>query len=129
MEDPSAPPAGVITAARELLDGVLGSVHDRLELLAIEVQEEKFRLIQSFLWLGAAFFVGMLALLFLSLTIVYCCQGPARLVALVALTAAYLLAAAGLIVGARRHFAREPRAFDATLEEISRDRECIRPNN
>ncbi|HEX3730637.1 MAG TPA: phage holin family protein, partial [Opitutaceae bacterium] len=67
--------------------------------------------------------------LFVSLTIVYCCQGAARLVALVAITAAYILAAAGLILGARRHFAREPRAFDATLQEITRDRECIHPDN
>jgi uncharacterized membrane protein YqjE len=129
MDDSSPPSPGVITAARELLDGVLGSVHDRLELLAVEVQEEKFRLIQSFLWLGAVFFTGMLALLFLSLAIIYCCQGAGRLIALGAITAIYVTAAAGLALGARRHFAREPRAFDATLQEISRDRECIRPDN
>ena len=129
MHDSLPPASGVVDAARGLVDGVLGSIHDRLELLAVEVQEEKFRLIQSFLWLGAVFFIGMLALLFLSLTIVYCCQGTARLVALVAITAAYLVAGAGLVLGARRHFAREPRAFDATLQELDRDRECIRPNS
>jgi len=129
MDDPLSSSPGVITAARELLDGVLGSVHDRLELLAVEVQEEKFRLIQSFLWLGAVFFTGMLALLFLSLTFIYCCQGTARMVALLVVTAVYLLGAIVLILGARRHFAREPRAFDATLREIARDRECIRPDN
>ncbi|HVW20029.1 MAG TPA: phage holin family protein [Opitutaceae bacterium] len=129
MDDSLPPTSGVMTAARELLDGVLGSIHDRLELLSVEVQEEKFRLIQSFLWLGALFFTGMLALLFLSLTIVYCCQGTARLVALIVITLAYVLSAAGLALGARRYFAREPRAFDATLQELDRDRECIRPNS
>jgi len=129
MPDSSSSSPGLIQSVRELADGLVGSVQDRLALLAVEVQEEKFRLIQAFLWLAAIFFSGLLAVGFLSLTVVYCCQGPARLVALIVLTVAYLSALAVFCVGARRHFAKESRPFAATLNEISRDRTCIRPES
>ncbi len=129
MSDSSSSSPGLLQSVRELADGLVGSAQDRLALLAVEFQEEKFRLIQQFLWLAAIFFSGLLAVGFLSLTIVYCCQGPARLVALVVLTVAYLAAFAGFILGARRHFARESRPFAASLHEMTRDRTCIRPEN
>jgi uncharacterized membrane protein YqjE len=121
------PTSGLIRSVRELADGVVGSVHDRLALIAVELQEEKFRLIQSFLWLGAAFFTGLLAVGFLSLTIIYCCHGDARLVALIAMTVIYSGALVWVVLAAKRHFARESRPFSATLQEMTRDRACIRP--
>jgi uncharacterized membrane protein YqjE len=129
MTDSSSSSPGLIQSVRELADGLVGSAQDRLALLAVEIQEEKFRLIQAFLWLAAIFFSGLLAVGFLSLTIVYCCQGSARLVALIVLTVAYLAALAVLCLGARRYFAKESRPFAATLNEISRDRACIRPES
>jgi uncharacterized membrane protein YqjE len=129
MPDSSTSSPGLIQSVRELADGLVGSVQDRLSLLAVEFQEEKFRLIQAFLWLAAIFFSGLLAVGFLSLTIVYCCQGTARLVALIVLTVAYGTALAVFALGARRHFAKESRPFAATLQEMSRDRTCIRPEN
>jgi uncharacterized membrane protein YqjE len=119
--------SGLINSVRDLADGVVGSVQDRLALLAVEFQEEKFRLIQSFLWLSAAFFVALLAVGFLSLTIVYCCQGPARLIALIVLTVIYGGTLIWVVLAARRHFAKESRPFSATLHEMTRDRSCIRP--
>jgi uncharacterized membrane protein YqjE len=125
MPDSSSP--GLLNSVRELADGLVGSVQDRLALLAVEFQEEKFRLIQQFLWLAAVFFSGLLAIAFVSLTVIYCCQGPARLVALIVLTVLYVAALVTAVLGARRYFARESRPFAATLREITRDRSCIRP--
>jgi uncharacterized membrane protein YqjE len=125
MPDSTSP--GLLNSVRELADGLVGSVQDRLALLAVEFQEEKFRLIQQFLWLAAIFFSGLLAVAFVSLTIIYCCQGSARLVALIVLTVVYVAALVIALLGARRHFARESRPFAATLNEITRDRSCIRP--
>jgi uncharacterized membrane protein YqjE len=125
MPDSTSP--GLLNSVRELADGLVGSVQDRLALLAVEFQEEKFRLIQQFLWLAAIFFSGLLAIAFVSLTIIYCCQGTARLVALIVLTVIYVAALITALLGARRHFARESRPFAATLNEITRDRSCIRP--
>lgn len=129
MPDSTSPAQGLLHSVRDLADGLVASGRDRLALLSVEFQEEKFRLIQHFVWLAAIFFSALLAVGFLSLTIVYCCQGTARLVALVVLTAAYGAALLLICLGARRHFAREARPFAATLEELTRDRACIRPGN
>jgi len=119
----------LLDSVRDLADGLVGSLHDRLALFAVEFHEEKLRLMRAFLWLGAAFATALLTVIFLSLTIVYCCPAGSRLVVLVALTLAYGVALAAIIIGAQRHFAREARPFSATLEELARDRECIRPEN
>jgi uncharacterized membrane protein YqjE len=126
MADSSSSP-GLLTSLRELADGVVGSVQDRLALFSIEVEEEKLRLIRSFMWLGAVFFTAVLALMFISLAVVYCFTGTSRLVALIAFSIVYTGAFVAVALGARRNLSDEPKPFGSTLREISRDRACIRP--
>jgi uncharacterized membrane protein YqjE len=128
MADSSSSP-GLLSSIRELADGVVGSVQDRLALFSVEFQEEKFRLIRNFIWLGAAFFTAVLALMFVSLAIVYCFYGPARLVALAVFAVIYTVAFILVALGARRNLAEEGRPFASTLQEVARDRACIRPDN
>ena len=99
---------------------------DRLELLSLEVQEEKFRVIQTLIWISAAILLGTLALAFASLTLVYLFWETARLAVLAGLTGFYLAATIGIVVGLRRFLSRQPRPFAATLEEFEQDHECIR---
>lgn len=115
--------------ARQLLAGLVGTVEDRLELFASEFQEEKFRLIQTFIWVGAAFFAGLLAVIFGSLTIIYVCHGVGRLIALAVLTAAYGSAGALIGIAARRNMTRASMPFEDSLRELARDRECIPPES
>ena len=61
--DPETPvPAGFLASFRALGDVMLATVSDRLELFSVELQEEKFRLIQIFIWISAAIFTGMMAI-------------------------------------------------------------------
>jgi uncharacterized membrane protein YqjE len=59
--------------------------------------------------------------------VVYCFWGPARLVALTVFAGLYTAAFIFVALGARRHLAHEGRPFAATLQEVARDRACIRP--
>jgi uncharacterized membrane protein YqjE len=127
MADSSSP--GLLNSLRELADGVVASAQDRIALLSIEIQEEKFRLVRNFVWLGAAFFTALLALIFVSLTVVFICEGTARLVALAAFAVVYSAAFAGVLLKAHRHFSSEHRPFAGTLQELDRDRSCIHPEN
>lgn len=111
---------------RSLGDNLLASVQDRLELLSIDLQEEKFRLIQTFVWIGAALFTGMMTVMFASLALVYAFWESARLAVLGGLTAFYAISLVLVIVAFRRFVARQPRPFAATLQEINEDRACIR---
>ena len=129
MDDTPPNSPGFIHSFRVLGDGLLGMVQDRLELLSVELHEEKFRLIQIFIWISAAVFTAMMALTFASLTIVYLFWENARLAALFGLTVLYGAAATVIIVQFRRYLARQPRPFAATLSEIGEDRACIRTEN
>ncbi|HEX2855718.1 MAG TPA: phage holin family protein [Opitutaceae bacterium] len=114
---------------RVLADNLLGSVHDRLELISVELQEEKQRLIQIFIWISAAIFTGMMAIAFASFTIVFLFWESARVPALVGVTVVYAAAATGIALGFRRMIARQPGLFAGSLQELKNDRECIPTDN
>jgi uncharacterized membrane protein YqjE len=124
---PAAP--GFLDSLRGLAANLLGTFHDRAELLAVELQEEKLRLIRIFLWICGVVFAGMMALTFVSLTLVYLFWESARLQVLGGLAAFYLLAFGGLALAFRRYLQRMPKPFDATLAELREDQACIRTEN
>jgi len=126
MEKTPPDSAGIIGSLRSLGDNLLASVQDRLELFSIDLQEEKFRLIQTFIWISVAIFTGMMAVMFASLTLVYLFWENARLAVLGGLTTFYAVTMILIIVAFRRFVARQPRPFSATLQEINEDRACIR---
>jgi uncharacterized membrane protein YqjE len=126
MEKAPPGPAGFVGSLRSLGDGLLASAQDRLDLFAIELQEEKFRLIQTFIWISAALFTAMMAVTFASLTLVYLFWETARLAVLGGLTVLYAGVLVGIIVAFRAYLARQPNPFAATLHEIGEDRACIR---
>lgn len=49
MEPNSSGPVDFVSSLRSLVDGLLASVQERIELFGVEFQEEKLRLIQPFL--------------------------------------------------------------------------------
>ncbi len=122
-------PTGFLNAFRVLGDSLLATVQDRLELFSVELQEEKFRLILTFIWISAAVFTAMMTLAFASLTIVYLFWESARLAVLGGLTLLYATALVIIIVSFRRFIARQPSPFSATRQEIGKDRTCIRNEN
>jgi uncharacterized membrane protein YqjE len=122
-------PAGFVNSLRSLGDGLLATVQDRLKLVSLEVQEEKLRLVRTFVWISAVVFLGMMAIMFASLTLVYLFWETARLAVLGGLTVLYAGALAVIILAFRRYLARQPSPFAATLQEIGEDRACIRTEN
>jgi uncharacterized membrane protein YqjE len=128
--DPETPaPVGFVASFRALGDVMLATASDRIELISVELQEEKFRLIQIFIWISAAIFTGMMAITFASLTLVYLFWASARLAVLGGLALLYATALLAIVISFRRFLARQPRPFAATLQEIKEDRACIRTGN
>lgn len=125
-----APPArpGFLGSFRALGDGLLATVHDRLELFSIELHEEKIRLVQAFIWISAAVFTAMMAATFASLTLVYLFWESARFAVLGSLTLLYTAALVAIVTGFRRYLARQPMPFAASLQEITEDRAACTPN-
>lgn len=129
MEMRAPAEGGLLGSIRGLADGLLGSARDRLELLSIELHEEKFRAIQLFIWISAAIFSAILAITFVSLTIVFLFWDTARLTVLGGFALLYGGAFFVILASVKKFIKRQPRPFQATLAELQQDRTCIRPQN
>lgn len=126
METPPPDTPGLLRSLRTFADGLLGSLYDRIELLSLELQEEKYRLVQVFIWISVMVFLAILATVFASLVLVVIFWDTARVAVIAALAGAYLLALVAAAVGFRRYLSRQPKPFAATLGELKKDRECFR---
>jgi uncharacterized membrane protein YqjE len=106
-------------AARLLIIG-----ENRLELLQVEVQEERERLLLAFLLaLGVAAF-GLLAALTLTAGIVVLFWPYSHLAALMILTGLY--GAAGIFLYYKlSRLLRDWQSFSATLDQLRKDRACL----
>lgn len=117
---------GFLGSFRVLGDSLLASVQDRLALVSLELQEEKYRLIQVIFWISGAVFAGAMTLIFASLALVYCFWTDARLAVLAGLTLFYGAALVTILLAFRAYLKRQPRPFAATLEELESDRSWLR---
>jgi uncharacterized membrane protein YqjE len=129
MEGRAPASGGLLGSLRGLADGLLGSAQERLELISIELHEEKYRLVQTLIWISAAVFSAMMTITFASLTIVYLFWDTARLAVLGGLTVLYGIASLVIVWLCRRFIARQPKPFEATIDELQEDRTCIRPRS
>lgn len=129
MDAVAARPSGLFSAASKLIEGVLASAQNRLQLLSVELQEEKLRLVQIFIWVAVAVFAGMMTVGFATVTVVFLFWENARLAALGGATVFYAIGFAIVCWQFRRYLSRQPKPFDATLGELTKDRVCIRPTN
>jgi uncharacterized membrane protein YqjE len=125
----TAPGSGLLGSLRGFVDGILGSVHDRLQLLSVELQEEKSRFIQILIWLVAVATLGFLAAIFSSLVLVLIFWETARLTVVIVLATVYVGGFIAVVMGFKRYLARQTKPFAATLGELQQDRECIREEN
>ncbi len=113
-------------AARALGGSVLALVRARLELAGIELREEKERGKRALvLGLVAALFLGM-GLLLLAFLVVVLFWDTHRLLAIGAVTLAYLGIGIGAAVRLRAAVRDSPPPFSATLAEFRNDLDMIR---
>lgn len=126
--DTKADRPGVWTSVQRVFDTLLASAETRVELLGIELRQEKCRWIQAFLLAGAVAAFGMMTLTLLTLTIVVLFWENGRLPALVGLSFLYLVGT-GLAWNALRSRLSGPTAFQSTLDELRKDRACLDPKN
>lgn len=122
----TAPPRGGLFASlRTLLGSSVGLLRTRLELLSVEVREEKVRLISLLTFGAAAFVLLSFGLLFLAVFVTVLLWESHRLLALGAFTAVFL--GGGIAcVGALLAVLRTPsKLFAASLAELARDQAAL----
>ncbi|MGN6318996.1 phage holin family protein [Trinickia sp.] len=111
---------------RRMIASVFALLHSRLELIGIELAEERERIIAViFLGLVAVMF-AMMALISLTALIAVAFWDSYRWQVLAAITAFYGLGALICALRARSGLHAAPIVFEATLHEFEKDRDMFR---
>ena len=115
---------GIFASLRRVLETVLAIAQNRLELLLVELQQERWRFFDALLLAGAVLILAAMTLMMATLTLVVVCVEKKRLDLLIGLTLLYLVA---VIVAFWRLRTRLKNwtPFSATLGELKRDKACL----
>ncbi len=126
MDEPESKSGGAFGSVRRIADSVHAILLHRLELAAIELQEERVRIIDLLLQAAVVLVLGTVALLAVTATGVVLLVKVGHLSPLVALslvTVAYALATALAWWNLRERLKNDPQPFADTLAEFKKDRE------
>jgi uncharacterized membrane protein YqjE len=120
--------AGIFTSLRRLLKTVLAIAQNRLELLLVELQQERWRFFDALLLAGAVLILSAMTLMVATITVVVVCVEAKRLDLLIVLT---LVCLAATIVAYWRLRARLKTwaPFSGTLTELKKDKACLEAKN
>ena len=111
---------------RRLVGSAIGLLQTRLELVGIELAEEKERLM-GVLFLGlAAMMLATMALISLTVLVAIAFWDTYRWQSLAAITALYAAGGIACALKARSGLRDAPTVFEATLAELEKDRELFR---
>lgn len=116
---------GLFDAFKNTAALALDAAQTRLELLSLEIEEERVRLSALVvLALVALFFLG-LAIVFAALLLVAVWPHPVWVFG--TLAAVFLAAGTALAVRALRNVKTKPRVFETSVAELRKDRDHLRP--
>lgn len=129
MASGDPPTGGLFDSLRRMLEASVGLAQRRLELFAVEAQEEKLRVLDLLLRAAAVIGLSLLTLVTATATVVVALWDTSPVLVLVLVTVGYGLAAAWLAAGIRQRLREGPKPFAGTIEEFRKDRECLGKRN
>ena len=124
-EESHAAAGGLLESLKTLSASLIGIVHTRLELLSTDVAEEREHLITLLVMGLVALFCLGVGLVLLSTLIVVAFWESHRFMALGGLTGVFLIASAWVGWLAMHKVRTKPRLFEASLAELSKDRQHL----
>lgn len=117
--------SGLFGSIKRLLATLIGVAATRLELLSIEWQEERLRLLQMLLFVLFAVFSLFTGVLLLVLFFVVLFWDEHRLAVLAGLSLVFLFSGGLLIVMLLSKLRNGSKLFSASLAELQKDRESL----
>lgn len=120
-------PPGVIDSLRGLAAAAVGIAQTRLQLLANDLEEQRVRLLQMAILGAVALFFGMMAAILVTAVVVVALWDHHRLWTLCALALLYASGCFAVLMVLKSRVAERPKAFSASLAELRRDEEALRP--
>jgi len=122
----SEPTSGGTFASFRKIGGIVAAVlQNRADLLAVELQEEKYRLVEVLVLVGIALALGMMALFVFTGVIIFAVPAAYRLWVACGLGVVYLL---GIVVlWSRVKNVLKDQPCPETITQIKKDWECLTP--
>lgn len=125
MAEESHPATGLFESLKNLSVSLVGVVHTRLELLSVDIAEERVHQ-TTLLVLGLlALFCFGVGVVLLSILIVVAFWETHRLAALSGLAGLFLATGAGIVWFALHKIRTKPKLFQASLAELVKDRQHL----
>ena len=124
MEESTVNLKQLVATSKRFAHRLLTIGGNRLELLTVEVQEERAHRLHIFLLAVGAGVFGLLAALTLTAALAVCFWAWSPVAVLLILTAVYAAAGLGLYWRLSRQL-REWQMFAASLEQLRKDRACL----
>jgi uncharacterized membrane protein YqjE len=123
MAEPGERGGGTIASLGRLIRTVLAVAQNRLELLLVELREQRWQFLNALLLAGLVVLLAAMTMLTATVLIVVVCVRADRLDVVVGLTVVYLVAT--LVGGWRlRNRLRNWAPFSATMAELKKDKAC-----
>ena len=126
MSEFDEPLGGIVEILRRIGNSVVGLLHTRAELFAVEWQEEKLRAIRLLVWVAAAITLAVAGLLVATGALALLLWEKAGFWGLVALAVATTGSAAIILTQVKRSLRQGPIPFAETIAEFRKDAECLR---
>ena len=117
---------GWLNSLRRMSDSLMGLAHSRLELFALELQEEKLRALKAVVWLAFALILGGAGLLVALGALAFFLWDIGGYYGVCGLALVLLAAGAGVLRAIRHKILNGPPPFAGTIDEFRKDRECLR---
>ena len=124
MDEKDASPPGVLETLRRLGATALGIFHNRLELFAVELQEERLRLIEALLLMGIIAALGFFTLALTAAGIIILLWSRFGVAILFILSGVGLIGTLLVVWRLRERFKDKP-FLAGTLGELKKDREWL----
>jgi uncharacterized membrane protein YqjE len=120
MPDTDQPPASFLAVAGRLARTGLCTLQNRIELFALEWEEERIRVVETLVWGVALILLGVLAVLLVTATVIFLFPQELRSYVAVGFAVLYLIGAIIAAVRVSHVVRREP--FPESLAQIKKDR-------
>ena len=117
--------SGWLDSFHRIGDALQGLIRNRIELFAVELQEEKLRFLRLVVLLAIAMIVGGAGLLVGILTLAIWLWNTTGYTGLILLSLATLILSGGILFVIYRQIRSEPPPFAELVAEFKKDTECL----
>ena len=115
----------MMDSLRRLAASLAGLARTRMELFAVELQEEKLRALTLLLWLGLGLALGMAGGLVVIGALAFRLWQSSGYFGLAGLAGGMLVLAIAIFLGIRRRLVRGPLPFAGTVAEFKKDAKSL----